>query len=156
MARKKELKKNGRPPIVIDPVDLEKLGALHPTYAEIAAFYGCTERTIINRLKEPELQLALETGKGKGKLNLRRLQLRHANGTGSGASNMAQHLGKHWLGQTDRSLIEMSGKDGADLTVTHKIEITMTLPAPKTDDEDRSYRDAPVLAFQPKIVSGKD
>src|ERR1700730_11287652 len=100
MARKKEPKKIGRPPVTIDPLELEKLGALQPTLEEVAAFYNCTKRTIINRLKDEELQLAFENGKQKGKLNLRRLQLRHAQGTGSGAVNMSIHLGRHWLRQT--------------------------------------------------------
>lgn len=112
MARKKEPKKIGRPQVAIDPVDLEKLGALQPTLEEVGAFYGCTKRTIINRLKDPELLLAFENGKAKGRLNLRRLQMRHAQGTGSGAVNMSIHLGKHWLGQTDKSLLELTGKDG--------------------------------------------
>ncbi|CAN7376468.1 hypothetical protein LJR220_003352 [Bradyrhizobium sp. LjRoot220] len=112
MARKKEPKKTGRPPVTIDPVDLEKLGALHATLEEVAGFYGCTKRTVINRLKDPDLLLAFENGKQKGKLNLRRLQMRHAQGTGSGAVNMTIHLSKHLLGQTDKSLLELTGKNG--------------------------------------------
>lgn len=112
MAKQKEAKKIGRPLIKLDPIDLEKLGALHATFDELAAFYGCTKRTITNRLKDPDLLLAFENGKGKGKLNLRRLQMRHAQGTGSGAVNMTIHLSKHLLGQTDKSLLELTGKDG--------------------------------------------
>lgn len=112
MAKPKEAKKIGRPLIKLDPVDLEKLGALHATLEEVAGFYGCTKRTIINRLKDETLQLAFENGKQKGKLNLRRLQMRHAQGTGSGAVNMTIHLSKHLLGQTDKSLLELTGKDG--------------------------------------------
>jgi hypothetical protein len=115
MARNKETKKIGRPPVVLDPHELEKLGALHATLEEVAGFYGCTKRTIINRLKDRELLLTFENGKQKGKLNLRRLQMRHAQGTGSGAVNMTIHLSKHLLGQTDRSLVEMSGPGGAPI-----------------------------------------
>jgi len=115
MARKKEPKKIGRPPVVLNLVDLEKLGALHATLEEVAAFYDCTKRTIINRLKDENLRLAFENGKHKGKLNLRRLQMRHAQGTGSGAVNMTIHLSKHLLGQTDKSLLELTGKDGAPI-----------------------------------------
>jgi hypothetical protein len=112
MAKKKEPKPTGRPKVVIDAETLEKLGALHATIEEVGGFYGCTKRTIINRLKEPDLLLAFENGKQKGKLNLRRLQMRHANGTGSGAVNMTIHLSKHLLGQTDKSLLELTGRDG--------------------------------------------
>lgn len=112
MARKKEPKKNGRPPIPITAIDLEKLGALHATLEEVAGFYGCAKRTVQLHLKDAELLLAFENGKAKGKLNLRRLQMRHAQGAGSGAVNMTIHLSKHLLGQTDRSLVEMSGPGG--------------------------------------------
>lgn len=115
MARKKEPKPKGRPPVVLDPGELAKLGALHATLEEVGAFYDCTKRTIINRLKDPDLLLAFENGKQKGKLNLRRLQLRHAQGTGSGAVNMTIHLSKHLLGQTDKSLVEMSGPGGGPI-----------------------------------------
>lgn len=115
MARKKEPKPNGRPPVVIDLVQLEKLGALQPTVEEVAAFFSVSKRTMIEKLKKPEVLLALERGKNLGKLNLRRTQMRHATGTGSGAVNMSIHLGKHWLGQTDKSLLELTGKNGAPI-----------------------------------------
>jgi len=115
MARKKETKAVGRPEIPITADQLEKLGALHPSLEEVAAFFDCTKRTIINRLKAPDLKLAFENGKLKGKLGLRRLQLRHANGTGSAAVNMTIHLSKHWLGQTDKTALELSGKDGGPI-----------------------------------------
>lgn len=115
MARKKEPKKIGRPPIDVKPEDLEKLGALHATYEEVAGFYGCSKRLIIDRMKNPDLLLAFNNGKAKGKLNLRRLQMHHAQGTGSGAVNMTIHLSKHLLGQTDKSLLELTGKDGAPM-----------------------------------------
>ncbi|MBV9982275.1 hypothetical protein [Bradyrhizobium sp.] len=112
MARKKDPKPNGRPPIEIDPDQLERLGALQPTVEEVAAFFKCTKRTMIEKLKNDTLKEALERGKQVGRLNLRRIQMRHAQGTGSGAVNMSIHLGKHWLGQTDRSLLELTGKNG--------------------------------------------
>jgi hypothetical protein len=123
MARKKEPKPNGRPPVVIDLLQLEKLGALQPTVEEVASFFGVSKRTMIEKLKVEETKLALERGKNLGKLNLRRTQLRHAQGTGSGAVNMSIHLGKHWLGQTDKSLLELTGKDGKPIST---ITATMT------------------------------
>jgi hypothetical protein len=116
MARKKEPKKTGRPPVPITAKTLRGLGRLQPTLDEVASVFGCTKRTVQHHLKaNPELAQALEDGKNAGRLNLRRTQLRHAEGTGSGAVNMAIHLGKHWLGQTDKSLVEMTGKNGGPI-----------------------------------------
>ena len=122
MTRSKSARGPGRPKVEIDVLQLEKLGALHATTEEVAAFFGCEKRTIISRLKEPALKLAFENGKQNGKLNLRRLQLRLAQGTGSGAVNMTIHLSKHLLGQTDKSLLELTGKDGKPIeTITTKM-----------------------------------
>jgi hypothetical protein len=111
MAKKKEPTRIGRPPVEIDKVVLAKLGALHATHEQIAAWYDCTRRTVINRLKDPEYLLAYENGKQRGKLNLKQLQWRHAqgldpdgkyiNGSQSAAVNMTKHLSQHWLGETD-------------------------------------------------------
>jgi hypothetical protein len=153
----KEPKRIGRPPVKIDADNLRKLSALRCSVEEAATFFRTVKRTLLRRLKEdPELKEAWENGKNEGRIALRRLQWRHAQTPGSAGVQMTIHLSKHELGETEKSLVEMTGKDGSDLTVTHKIEITMTLPAPKTDDEDRSYRNVPVLTFQPKLVSGKD
>jgi hypothetical protein len=108
VAKKKELKQRGRPAVEIDQVQLAALGAMHATYEEIAAFFNCNRRTVINRLKDPEFLLAYENGKLRGKLNLRRLQWRHAQGSGSSAVNMTIHLSKHWLGETDKSAVEVN------------------------------------------------
>lgn len=81
---------------------------IHATQEEAAAFFNCNRRTIINRLKDPEYLLAYQNGKLKGNLNLKRLSMRHANGHGSSAVNMTIHLRKHWLGETDRSLVDMN------------------------------------------------
>lgn len=100
----------GRPQIKIDPVELKKMGQLHFTYEEVAAMVGCSERTIITRFqKEPLLLESYESGRASGKASLRRLQWRHANGTGSSAVNMTIHLSKHWLGESEKSLLEHSG-----------------------------------------------
>jgi predicted transcriptional regulator len=110
MAKTKEPPRIGRPPVEIDATQLEALGAMHATYEEIAAFFGCTKRTIIKKLQQPALLLAYENGRHKGRLNLRRLQWKHANGEGSSAVNMTIHMSKqpHWLDEGDRSLVEMN------------------------------------------------
>jgi hypothetical protein len=111
VARKKELKRTGRPPVEIDLDKLEALAMIQATEAEIAAVFGCDRRTIINRLKEPEFLLAYENGKLKGRLNLRRLQMRHASSpTSSAAVNMTIHMSQqpYWLGENARSLVEVN------------------------------------------------
>jgi len=51
----------------------------------------------------------MERGYAKARLSLRRLQWRHATGFGPAAVQMAIHLSKHWLGETDKSTIEFDG-----------------------------------------------
>ncbi len=119
VAKAKEVKHaGGRPFAQIDATQLAALGAMHATQEEVAAFFNVARRTIINRLKDPELALAFENGKNRGKLNLRRLQWRHAqgldhngkplNGSTSGAVNMTIHLSKHWLGETDKTAVAVN------------------------------------------------
>lgn len=117
MARSKSERGRGQPKKEIDPVQLQKLAALQCTTEELAAFFDCEKRTIINRLKEPELQLAYQNGKAMGRLSLRRLQWRHANGTGSSAVNMTIHMSKqkYWLNETDKVSAEVSGPRGGPI-----------------------------------------
>jgi hypothetical protein len=118
-----DFERKGRPPVEIDEVQLAALGAMHATYEEIAAFFNCTKRTIIKKLKKEALRLAFENGKHRGKLNLRRLQWKHANGEGSGAINMTIHLAKHWLGETDKTaLVTNNVQNNNTLALTHASE----------------------------------
>ena len=93
---------NGKPH-PIDISDLNKLAQLHCTIEEAAAFFGCTKLTIKRRLRKPEYREAWDRGREYGKHSLRRLQWKHANGSGSSAVQMAIHLSKHWLGETDKT-----------------------------------------------------
>jgi hypothetical protein len=95
-----EKKKVGRPQAPINLAELEKLAGLHCTYEEIAGWFGVTKQTIINRMKsDADVRDTWERGVSKGKIALRRLQFRIAE---QGNSNMAIHLGKHYLGQVER------------------------------------------------------
>jgi hypothetical protein len=121
MAAKKKPRKprksavKGRPKIVIDLRQLEALAAIHCNFDEMAAVIGCSRRLLLTRMKEEGFQLAVDNAKLKGKVSLRRLQWRHANGVGSAAVNMTVHLSKHWLGETDKAAIELSGPGGKTL-----------------------------------------
>src|SRR5882724_4189129 len=66
----------GRKSVPIDIVELEKLCVLQATNAEIAAWFGCSERTIEKRSKEPELAEVMARGRGRGRVSIRRAQMK--------------------------------------------------------------------------------
>jgi hypothetical protein len=101
----------------IEPRMLAELAKIHCTTKEAASVLGMGVRTFMLRMKEPQYRDIWNFGKDIGKVSLRRTQWRHANGIGSGAVNMSIHLGKHWLGQTDKAAIEMSGPGGGPIQV---------------------------------------
>ena len=82
----------------ISQTELEKLAALQCTHAEIAAWFGVTERTIERRLRNPKFAAILERGKHKGRISLRRQQMRLVE---EGSASMAIFLGNNYLKQTD-------------------------------------------------------
>ena len=102
----------GRKRIEIDAESLEKLCALQCTNAEIAAFFGCTERTVEKRCKEAAFQEAMERGRARGQLSIRRSQFRLLE---TGNPTMAIWLGKQYLGQRDITPIELSGPNGGEV-----------------------------------------
>lgn len=109
----------GKPPAEIDLKQLEGIAKFHCTIDEAAVFFGCSKRTMLRYLDEenrdPAYREAWERGRTNGKLSLRRLQWQHASGTGSSAVQMTIHLSKHWLGETEKSLLELSGPDGGPI-----------------------------------------
>lgn len=108
-------KSRGRPKTEIDPIALERLAQIHCTIDEAAAVLGCSKRTLIRHLKEPANRERWDAGREKGKASLRRLQWQHANGSGSSAVQMTIHLSKHWLGETEKILNELTGRDGGPI-----------------------------------------
>jgi hypothetical protein len=109
----------GKPPIEISADELSKLARLHCTVSEAASFFKCSKRTLQRRLLEPDLKAAWQEGRKFGMLSLRRLQWRHASGTGNGAVQMTIHLSKHWLGETEKVLSEITGKDGGPVEISN-------------------------------------
>jgi hypothetical protein len=109
----------GKPEIEITADELSKLARLHCTVSEAASFFKCSKRTLQRRLAEPELKAAWQEGRKFALLSLRRLQWRHASGTGNGAVQMTIHLSKHWLGETEKVLNEVTGKDGGPLEISN-------------------------------------
>src|SRR3979409_367157 len=82
----------------IDLVELEKLCMMQATDAEIGAFFGVSERTVLRRKKVPEFAEVMERGRAKGRLSMRRMQMKLLE---AGNATMGIWLGKQYLGQND-------------------------------------------------------
>ena len=105
----------GRKPIEIDLVELEKLCALQATNAEIAAWFGCSERTIETYSKKSEIAEVMTRGKAKGRISIRRAQMKLLE---QGNATMGVWLGKQVLGQRDLTPIELTGPNGSAVKFT--------------------------------------
>ncbi len=101
MARKKALKKRGRPAAEIDPVQVAKLAAMQCTNQEIGDWFGVCEKTIRNNFSEE-----IKQARAGGKISLRRTQFKHADRSPA----MAQFLGVQYLGQTNK-ILSLSARD---------------------------------------------
>lgn len=91
-----------RPPKVLALSELEGLGRLQCTNAEIAAYFDMTERQILSRRAgDPDLDGAIKRGANQGRISLRRQQFAAAL---DGDRTMLVWLGKNVLGQRDSGL----------------------------------------------------
>jgi len=91
----------GRPRIVIDPDDFEKLCQLQCTKDEIAGWYRCSEDTIenwCNKTYGESFSAVFEKKRAGGRISLRRSQFELAKKNAA----MAIFLGKNYLGQKDQ------------------------------------------------------
>jgi hypothetical protein len=90
--------------------DIKELASIRCNLEEIAAKINLPLSTV-RRIagNDPLFRAAMEEGQAKSRVGLRRLQWRHATGFGPAAVAMTIHLSKHWLGETDRSTIEVEG-----------------------------------------------
>ena len=85
---------------------------IHPSDTEIAAFFGITLKAWKKLLEKDEIvRTAYEEGYEEGNISLRRKQ--HDLATHN--SSMAIHLGKIYLGQEDRTSVEVSGPGGGPI-----------------------------------------
>lgn len=84
-----------------DMTEVEKLGMLGATAAEMAAWFNCGLRTIERRMgiTEGEFRRSYDKGFGRLKISLRRQQIESAKG---GNVSMLIWLGKQLLGQADK------------------------------------------------------
>lgn len=91
-----------RKPADIDGEQVRKLAAMGCTYREIGAWFGVDEKTIRNRFSAEK-----EQGEENGKLSLRRRQWKRAM---EGSDTMLIHLGKQYLGQSDKAEVKQTGE----------------------------------------------
>jgi hypothetical protein len=92
----------GRPLKDIDAETVRKLAKLGCTQGEIAEFVGCAQSVISERFRSD-----FDLGRVESKISLRRMQWRSAM---KGSDRMLIHLGKVYLGQTDRLKITTDDK----------------------------------------------
>ena len=122
MATKKqdepETRPVGRPPANIDENILLGLAKIHATQEECAAVLNLSPRTIIKKLREEPYKEIWERGRAMGRASLRRLQWAHAQLKNSAGVTMSIHLSKHWLGETEKAALEVTGRIDSTVEVT--------------------------------------
>jgi dynactin complex subunit len=118
--------------------DVRRVAGLQCTHAEAAAFFSISKAKWTRVLKSDErVRKAWEEGIETGKLSLRRKQMRLADTN----AQMAIHLGKQYLEQTDVRGLEVSGRNGAPvemvdltkLTASERKELRKLLTKPRAD-----------------------
>lgn len=103
LVRKPEPPKIGRPPLDIDPAQVEQLAMIDCSYAEMAAVLGCDASTLTRRFAQ-----VIEKGREAGKSSLKRAQFKAAI---NGNPTMLIWLGKQRLGQADQQHLKIGRLD---------------------------------------------
>lgn len=93
----------GRPQFEIDLNAVEKLAKIFCSYEEIAAFLGCSTKTLT---RHPEFYEAYRRGRERGRRYLRHAQITKATAKG-GDTGMLIWLGKCYLGQKETTTHEI-------------------------------------------------
>lgn len=96
----------GRPPVQIDPEQIEKLAQLGATQVDMARFLDIAYSTLELKLQQPEFRQALERGQGNLHISLKRKQVEMAL---AGDRTMLIWLGKNYLGQRDNLDSKLTG-----------------------------------------------
>jgi hypothetical protein len=84
----------GRPPKDIDAELVRKLAKIGSTQKDIAEFFDCSQSVISERFRSDS-----QLGSAESKISLRRMQWKAAR---AGSVPMLIHLGKVYLGQSDK------------------------------------------------------
>ena len=121
-----------RPKIKIDIAELEKLYTMQCTDAEVAAFFGVSEKTIERRLQMKKYRDVVEGARAKGRISVRRHLFRLAN---AGNVAAAIFLSKNLLGYRDVGAIEHSGPSGGPIQLSARPNLSQL-----SDDELRQLR----------------
>jgi hypothetical protein len=112
---KSDKKKRGRPQSAVDLDTLERLAGLACTIEEAAAVLRVSKRTLLRRLENPKYKRVWDEGLLKANVSLRRRQWTLANSDAPQSAAMLLHLCKHRLGQTDKAVLEMTGRGGGPI-----------------------------------------
>lgn len=99
----------GRPLKEIDADEVFDMAKDGCTQDEIADYFGCSQSVISERFRSD-----FELGKASSKTSLRRMQFDSAR---AGSVPMQMHLGKVYLGQTDRIDVTSKGEGVASPVV---------------------------------------
>lgn len=142
--KRQRRKPKGRPRLKIDKRALSRLSKMMCTETELAAFFEVSLETMKRRLKEPDLREIWERGKEHGKISIRRQQFQHMQLKNSAGVQMTIHLSKFHLGQTEKSLIELTGRNGGPI---------QTVDLSKATDDQLSALEA---IFGPLAVATRD
>ena len=121
--------KGGRPKISIDPDLVEKLAGIGCPNREIAAVAGCSVDTLARRFAD-----VIDKGRENCKTRLRKKQIEVAL---AGNVSMLIFLGKNMLGQSDKTLTEISGPDGGPIQTEGEFR-----PSPKDEEVIRRIAEA--------------
>lgn len=94
-------------PVNIDQETFERLCVIQPTLQELASFFGCSEKAVQRWTKRTYGKTFSEVfadKRSKGFVSLRRAQFQSAI---DGSVPMQIWLGKNWLGQADRQVVDV-------------------------------------------------
>ena len=102
----------GKPSFVFNLDAVRRLSAMQCSLSMIAAFFGVDVSTIKKRKRnDVEFRAAFEHGKEQGKVNLLDKQWRACDNSPA----MLIWMGKNYLGQRDRGVIEHTGEGGGPI-----------------------------------------
>lgn len=101
--------------MVVNLSELRKLALLKCTQKEAAASLGISEPTFRKLIKtHSRFKEVWEDGLQESNVSLRRKQFSLA----TTSAPMAIHLGKHYLGQDDKTIHELTGPEGEPLDLS--------------------------------------
>lgn len=122
----------GRPRTKIDVVELEKLCGMQCTDAEIAAWFGCSTRTIERLRASSRFSETMDQARAKGRVSVRRMLFAQA---AKGNVAAAIFLAKNVLGYRDMLSNEHTGPDGGPIAFEARPDLSQL-----TDEELNALR----------------